>query len=57
MKLKRLYGRRLNSSNSVLSNNDNSDDKDILMYIDESGEDYFNDGLDIASIQMTYLFT
>ena len=57
MKLKRLYGRRLNSSNSVLSNNDNSDDKDILMYIDESGEDYFNDGLNMAPIQMTFLFT
>ena len=57
MKLKRLYGRRLNSSNSVLSNNDNSDDKDILMYIDESGEDCFNDGLNMAPIQMTFLFT
>ena len=43
MKLKRLYGRRLNSNNCVLSNNDNDDDKDVLMYIDESGEEYFND--------------
>lgn len=57
LKLKRLYGRRLNSSNNVLSNNDNDDDKDVLMYIDESEEDYFNDGLNLIPIQMTFLFT